>query len=415
MKIRTIIFILLAFSITRVSFAQSIKVLSQGASTTSIEVTPELLRIDTIKVDGAPYLKLMFRDAVSEVNSQGYYLKKFIPVMVGVFSKQIQVQAVQMDYETKSMMQPLRSPRGSSVQPPIAASEFVSYDGPFEQRRHIVSRIRVYPFLYDSLSGSYRILKRVIFQVTSVGMGVVNQGVGTDRLLSESLVNYSQVKNAITGGRSSLENVAKRLESVQTSSVLAQGPWYSLAVSQSGIYKLTYQNLKNAKVPVDSIHLNTIRVFNNGGTVLPEDPNAARLSDPTENAIYVYNGNTDGTDKFETGDYILFYGKSPREWTYDPSAKTYHHYLNHYTETNYYFLTYGGQAGKRMQTVPSYQASSYYTPSNFTCGIACDSELVILQGSGKDWYGAECNQHHRHMRPPLPILTHCTVWTKLRV
>lgn len=389
MKKQTAVYIVLVVLIAQMSFGQDIRVLSVGANSTSLEVTPNLLRIDTTRVNGVPYLKLMFRDGVPEVNSHGYYLKEFIPVMVGVFSKQIQVQAVQTDYETKSMMQPLRSPSGSSVQTPISASEFVSYDAPFEQRRHIVSRIRVYPFLFDSLSGSYRILKRVVLQVTSIGTGVTNQGVGTDRLLSESLVNYSQVKNAITAGRSSFENATKRLQSVQTSSILAQGPWYSLAVSQSGIYKVTYQNLKNAKVPVDSIHLNTIRIFNNGGSALPEDPSAPRPSDPIENAIYVYNGNTDGTDKFEAGDYILFYGKSPREWSYDPSTKTYHHYLNYYTETNYYFLTYGGQAGKRIATVQSYQSSSYYSPTNFTCGIAADSELNNLQGSGKEWYGAE--------------------------
>ncbi len=69
-------------------------------------------------------------------------------------------------------------------------------------------------------------------------------------------------------------------------------------------------------------------------------------------------------DKFESSDYILFYGKSPREWSYDPSSHTYSHYLNHYTESNFYFMTYGGQAGKRM-TASTYHASSYYMPYNF--------------------------------------------------
>jgi len=361
-----------------------------GTNTTVVEVTPDSLGADTTKVNGGSYLRLLFRHAVPEVNSQGYYLKEFIPVMVGVFSKQIQVEVVQTDYQTRSMMQAERSPRGPSVKMPLPASEFVSYDLPFEQRRHIVSRIRVYPFLYDSLSGSYKILKRVVIQITSVGSGVMtSQTVGTDRLLSGSLINYRQVQNAVVSGSMSFTKGINRLQKVEVSSVLAQGTWYSLSVSQSGIYRLTYQNLKDAKIPVDSIHLNTVRIFNNGGTELPEDPTVSRLSDPVENAVYVYNGNTDGTDRFEAGDYILFYGKSPREWTYDSLGKTYHHYLNHYTEINYYFLTYGGQAGKRMQVVPSYHSTSYYVPQDFTSMIACDSELVNLQGSGKEWFGAE--------------------------
>jgi hypothetical protein len=389
MKIRTLINIVLVASVAQVCFAQNIKVLSEGANSTTIEIVPDLVRIDTTEKNGTSYLKLQFSGAVHEANPEGYYLKEFIPVMVGVFSRQIQVQMVQTDYETKTMMQPVRSPKGVTVLKPIPASEFVSYDTPVEQRRHIISRIRVYPFLYDSLTGSYRILKRVVFQVVSLGSNVTNQAVGTDRLLSGSLVNYSQVRDAVITGSVSAGGVGKQIQSAKASSVLAQGPWYNIPVSQSGIYKLTYQNLKDAKIPVDNISLSTIRIFNNGGTELPEDPNAARLSDPTENAIYVYNGNTDSTDKFESGDYILFYGKSPREWAYNSPSKTYHHYLNHYTEANYYFLTYGGQPGKRMTTVQSNNSQPHYVPSSFTCGIACDSELVNLQGSGKKWYGAE--------------------------
>ena len=389
MKIQIIVYAIVVTSFVQVSFAQDVNIITKGANSTVIEVTPDSLGVDTVKTGGVSYLDLLYNHTMSEMNSQGYYLKRFIPVMVGVFSKEIRVQVLQTDYQTRTMMQPMRSPRLFKTQPPITASEFVSYNAPQEQRRHFVSLIRVYPFLYDSLSGSYRIMKRVVFQIVSVGTEVTNQAGGTDRLLSKSLINYSQVQNAVVSGSARLGVIPNQLQKVQASSVLAQGPWYSLAVSQSGIYKLAYQNLKDAKIPVDSIHLNTVRIFNNGGTQLPEDPNASRPIDLTENAVYVYNGNTDGTDKFESGDYVLFYGKSPREWSYDPSSKTFSHYLNNYTEINYYFMTYGGQAGKRMQTVQSYHSSSYYIPQNFTCGIAADSELNNLQGSGKDWYGAE--------------------------
>ncbi len=395
MKTQIISYAIVATFLAHASFAQGIRVILEEAGSTLIEVVPDSIGVDTTRAGGVPYLNFLFRDAVPEMNTQGYYLKKFIPIMVGVFSKRIQVQAVQTDYQTRSMMHPVQSPRASFVQVPVPASEFISYDAPFELRRHFVSRIRVYPYLYDSLSSAYKILKRVVFQITSVGSGVTSQPVGTDRLLSESLVNYSQVQNAVVPRSVKSGKGLDQLMKIQTSSVLAQGSWYSLAISQSGIYKVTYQNLKNAKVPVDSIHLNTIRIFNNGGRELTEDPTASRPNDLMENAIYVYDENTDGTDRFESGDYILFYGRSPREWSYDSLAKTFHHYLNHYTETNYYFMTYGGQDGKRMPTAPSYHSSSYYVPKNFTSGIACDSELTNLQGSGKDWYGAQ-------LLPPPP-------------
>lgn len=371
---------ILLFLLSAVSFAQDVKVLSQGGNSVTIEVTPDSLGVDTVKVGRVSYLNLSFRHAVTELNATGGYLRQFIPVLVGVFSKQIQVQVLQTDYRTLSQLPPVRSPRVSSGLIPRTVSEFVSFDAPFEQRKHIVSRIRVYPFLYDSLSGSYHILKRVIFQVSSIGSGVTTQTVGIDLLLSKTLINCSQVQNAVV-------SKPAQLQKTLASSVLAQGTWYELSVSHSGMYKLTYSALKNAKVPVDNIQLSTIRIFNNGGTELPQDPNAPRLNDLTENAIYVYDANSN--DKFDSQDYILFYGKSTREWSYNPSTKTYSHYLDHYTETNYYFMTFGGQPGKRIQDVQSYRLASYYTPQNFTCGIFQEDEIYNLLGSGKDWFGTE--------------------------
>ncbi len=360
--------------------AQGLSVLSQGTNSTTIQVMPDSLGADTIKMGQTAYLNLLFRNAFSENTAKGSFIRQFIPVMVGVFSRQVQVHVVQTDYETLSMPPPVRGSRRLVVPARQVVSQFISYDGPFHQRKHFVVRVRVYPFSYDSLSGKYQMLKKIVFQIVSVGSGVSTKASAVDRLLSESLVNYSQIQNAVVPSPS-------RPNTVLASSVLASGTWYKLSISHSGIYKLTYQALKNDKVPVDNVQLSTIRIFNNGGTELPEDPNAARPSDLTENAIYIYNGNTDGTDNFESGDYILFYGKSPREWSYDSSSKTYSHYLNHYTESNPYFMTYGGQAGKRMLSVPSYHASSYYVPQNFTCGIAEDDETYNLIKSGKDWYG----------------------------
>ncbi|MCL4540218.1 MAG: hypothetical protein M1378_11590, partial [Bacteroidetes bacterium] len=362
-------------------YAQDVQVLSQGANSVTVAVMPDSLGADTVKADGQSYLNLTFRSGVPEYNATGNFVRQFIPVLVGVFSSQIQVQVLQTDYKTVSMMQPMRSPRMPNVLNPRVVSEFLSYDGPYHDRRHLVSRIRVYPFLYDSLSGSYQMLEKIVFQVTSVGSGVTSESVGTDPLLSEVLVNYSQVKNAIV-------KMPPELRKATSSSVLAQGPWYKIGISHSGIYKVTYSDLKNANIPVDNIELSTIEIYNNGSTELPEDPNASRPNDLMENAIYVYDAN--GNNKFDNGDYILFYGKAPREWAYNPVTKTFSHYIDHYTDsTSYYFLTYGGQAGKRMQVEQSVHSSSYYKPHSFTSGIFRDDELYNLLGSGKQWFGAE--------------------------
>lgn len=363
------------------SYGQDVQVLTQGENSVTISVTPDSLTADTVKTGGGSCLNITFRHAVPEYNTTGSFMRQFIPVPVGVFSKQIQVQVVQTDYRTISMMQPMRSLPMPYVLNPKAVSQFLSYDGPYQSRSHLVSRIRVYPFIYDSLSGSYRMLEKIVFQVTSLGSGVTTESAAADPLLSNVLVNYPQVKDAVVGEPS-------RLRKTAPSSVLAGGTWYKMGISHSGIYKLTYSDLKNSDVPVGDIDLSTLKIYNNGNTELPRDPNAARPNDLIQNAVYVHDAN--GNDKFDDGDYILFYGKAPREWAYDPGTKTFSHYLDHYTDsTGYYFMTYGGQPGKRMQTEQSVNAPSYYRPNTFSSGVFGEDERNNLLSSGIDWFGTE--------------------------
>ncbi len=359
---------------------QSVTVLSQGSNSTTITVTPDSLGADTITTNGKRSLQLMYRDAVPEFSSDGSYLRQFIPVFVGVFSTQIQVQVLQTDYKTEEMMSPPRSPKYPPELKANMVSQFVGYDGPFEQRKHLVTRLRVYPFRYDSTTGSYRMLTRIVIQVTSSGVGVQSRTMATDPLLSGLLVNYDQVKDAVVGEPS-------RLLKTGASSVLSQGTWYKMAVTANGIYKVTYSQLKNAGVPVDNIDLSTIKIYNNGGEELPENPTAPRPAGLMENAIYVYDAN--GTGKFAQNDYILFYGRGTKGWNWDTTSNTFSHYVNAYSDTNYYFITWGGGAGERMAVLPSVHSTNYYRPQSFVSGIFQDSSMFNLLGSGQNWYGPE--------------------------
>jgi len=67
------------------------------------------------------------------------------------------------------------------------------------------------------------------------------------------------------------------------------------------------------------------------------------------------------------------------------------HYINRYSETNYYWLTYGGAQGKRMQDQVSLAAAPTVTPDRFTSLIAVEQEAVNILRSGKNWYGPSMN------------------------
>jgi hypothetical protein len=72
-------------------------------------------------------------------------------------------------------------------------------------------------------------------------------------------------------------------------SVLSSGNIYKFGVGQNGIYKLDYAFLKNQLGinDLDNIDPRSIRLYGNGGNMLPEKNSDARPDDLTENAIKV--------------------------------------------------------------------------------------------------------------------------------
>ena len=85
----------------------------------------------------------------------------------------------------------------------------------------------------------------------------------------------------------------------KSSSILSSGEFIKIRIDRDGIYKLTYTDLINMGF---SNPLN-IKIFGNGGGMLPEMNNEFRYDDLEENAVWVeYNGDS----IFDYGDYILF-------------------------------------------------------------------------------------------------------------
>ncbi|MEK6615433.1 MAG: hypothetical protein AABZ32_04880, partial [Bacteroidota bacterium] len=167
----------------------------------------------------------------------------------------------------------------------------------------------------------------------------------------EKLVSFSLQINPV-------DNPNKIIYAQRTyaaNSVLATGNWYKVSVMADGIYKMDYAFLKNLGLDVDSITPQNIRIYGNGGGQLPFANSGFRYDDLQENAIAVV-GESDG--KFDPADYILFYGQSQHRWKYNSADNKFHHTLNVYSDTTYYFITTEVGAGKRIST----QSSSALSP-----------------------------------------------------
>ncbi|MCF8245613.1 MAG: type IX secretion system sortase PorU [Saprospiraceae bacterium] len=173
-------------------------------------------------------------------------------------------------------------------------------------------------------------------------------------------------------------------------SVLNDGDVFKIEVNQAGVYKLDFDFLKNKLgIPLESIDPRTIKLYGNGGGILPELADAPRADDLVENAIEIV-GEADG--KFDAGDFILFYGQGPDIWYFDNAKQTFSSPKNFYSEQNFYFLKIGGANGLRVELQPSLTGATYNT-STFSDFVRYEKEAFNLlhdwvygQGSGRQFF-----------------------------
>lgn len=169
-----------------------------------------------------------------------------------------------------------------------------------------------------------------------------------------------------------------------SNSVLANGVWHKLGVTQNGVYKLTYEYLLTNNILSGSVSSESIKLFGNGGGMLPEENSAFRYDDLQENSIRMYDG---GDGVFGAGDYLLFYGKGPHSWNYSSLDSQYYHSHNIYSDSAYYFITIQGTGGKRLSLRPSDVSSPTYVSNTSDEYFYREDELYNVINSGRQFLG----------------------------
>ena len=166
-------------------------------------------------------------------------------------------------------------------------------------------------------------------------------------------------------------------------SVLSQGSWYKLSISSTGMYKLTYSDLASMGVDVAHINPKNIKMFHNGGGVLPKVNKDYYPDDLYEIPIFV-SGEDDGV--FNDNDYILFYARGPVVWQYYQTKQYYNHIKNPYSDYSYVFLTIGEDEGRRIQTATQLGSSTTTTVSEFLDYQVKDVDETNINNMGCTWF-----------------------------
>lgn len=167
-------------------------------------------------------------------------------------------------------------------------------------------------------------------------------------------------------------------------SVLSNGNWYKFSVYNTGIHKISFDDLAKAGIDVKSINPKNIRIYGNGGGMLPENNAIPRYDDITENSIKVI-GEDDG--KFDDSDYILFYATGPNVWSFDTNDNRFHHKKNLYSDYSFYFLNFDIGAGKRIQSENSVTETANKSVNTYVDYAFHERDSLNLIKTGRQWYG----------------------------
>ena len=192
---------------------------------------------------------------------------------------------------------------------------------------------------------------------------------GVIKKITSFNVNYTSSNN----NRGMLE------PQIITNSVLSSGEWYKFYVDTTGVFKLTKSFLNQLGVNVNSVDPRTIKIFGNGGAMLPMLNSEPYPLDLTENAIK-FVGEEDA--KFDNEDYILFYAEGPKGYNAESNTN-----INAYTDKSHYFVNISGGQGKRIQPMVQPSAGPDLSINTFQDYQFYEVDETNLVKLGRRWFG----------------------------
>lgn len=179
----------------------------------------------------------------------------------------------------------------------------------------------------------------------------------------------------------SVSAVHANIHSFNSQSVLSSGKFVKIRIKETGIYKLSFEDLNSM-----GVNPGNVRIFGYGGALLPQSFLMAKHDDLPEVAVHMETG-SDGI--FNAGDYVLFYAQGPVSWNYDTSRGMFVHQPHHYASHGYYFVTSDTGTGRKI-SLASEELPSGQTPNSitsFTDFAVYEKDLQSLANSGKEFYG----------------------------
>lgn len=174
------------------------------------------------------------------------------------------------------------------------------------------------------------------------------------------------------------------------SSVLKTGKFVKIQVEETGIYRITYDALRNM-----GLNPQDVRVLGYGGGMLSQDFTLRKIDDLPSVPFYMEKG-SDGV--FGSGDYIVFYAQGPVSWDYYNGR--FAHTQNVYSQYGYYFLSDNAGEQRLLSRREATLAieGEVDTINSYVRHLVHEKDIINLldrsgrNGGGREFYGEELRQ-----------------------
>ena len=168
-----------------------------------------------------------------------------------------------------------------------------------------------------------------------------------------------------------------------TNSVLSSGDWFKFSVDTTGVFKIDKNLLQQIGISTNGLNPKKIKIYGNGGNLLPVLNSDFRYEDLQENAIYIEGEND---ESFDNSDFILFYAKGPHDWIVNTTSSTARHRQNIYSDEAYYFITVSDADGKRIQEKTPITTSVTTQITTFNDYTFLEKEEISILAAGTQWF-----------------------------
>jgi len=371
---------------------EDLKVLSSTTSAMVIEFTPRYLPVEKVAADKNEFVKISFTGASTE-NSMNFgepalLAKRFNIGVPSESGNTIQV----LDYsfeETAGQLLPVPFPQNQNG---IAGYTYTAGESYYKnQEREIASfgdfsyirnyptqTILIQPVQFYPLENKIRYYKSIKIKISFAPAKNFSKRV-IDPFVKDLLLNYETAKFWANDSRSLKKTTA-------TPSVLTTGRWIRFEAPVEGIYKISKAMLASFGIDASTVDPRTIKIYNNGGTPMSENPETTHPDDLIEIAILV-SGEQDG--KFDDADFVLFYGRGTDFWDFNKSKGKITRSYNPYSKQNYFWITSGGASGKRISSQASLHDANPTVQTTTQANLFYEDDKVNIGKTGRHFVGDE--------------------------